>query len=432
MDLVVVGEAFGAANRMLVPFERMGSVVPHLDGSVGLNRASGFCLIAARNDLDAVRAFLHKYRNKAKTARSYRKEVERFLLWCVCREGTAISSVGTDECERYKDFLAAPEDDWIAKGKAQRQSPDWRPFTGPLSPESQRYAVVVLRTFFKWLTAVAYLGGNPWHTVDLPSVDQKEQAMAVDKALPKHLWKSLSEEGGILDRVCARYIDAPLKRALGAGELAAVAAQYRLARAVILLMGSTGMRREEVAAATRNQMKIVRETAGGNQPLWELAVLGKGRKHRTVFFSERVVDALRAHWADRGHDFDDEIGDLAVISAVVVPATYSAKKKHLDKRGELTGSGLAPASIYLLLTTILERIAKDESLPLDAFERELLCRVAPHALRHTWATDAVARKMPLDVVQKLLGHASLSTTTIYARAQRTRSIEEVAKLNCEH
>ncbi|QIN62595.1 hypothetical protein SBC1_26110 [Caballeronia sp. SBC1] len=158
------------------------------------------------------------------------------------------------------------------------------------------------------------------------------------------------------------------------------------------------MRREEVAAATRNQMKIVREAAGGNQQLWELAVLGKGRKRRTVFFSERVVDALRAHWADRGHDFDDEISYLAVISAVVVPATHSAKKKHLDTRGELTGSGLAPASIYLLLTTILERIAKDKSLPLTAVERELLCRVAPHVLRHTWATDAVARKMPLDVV----------------------------------
>jgi site-specific recombinase XerD len=36
--------------------------------------------------------------------------------------------------------------------------------------------------------------------------------------------------------------------------------------------------------------------------------------------------------------------------------------------------------------------------------------------------------MPLDVVQKLLGHASLTTTTIYASAERARSIEEVAKL----
>ncbi|HEX7907768.1 MAG TPA: tyrosine-type recombinase/integrase [Paraburkholderia sp.] len=49
-------------------------------------------------------------------------------------------------------------------------------------------------------------------------------------------------------------------------------------------------------------------------------------------------------------------------------------------------------------------------------------------MRHTRATDAVARKMPLDVVQRLMGHASLSTITLYTDAERSRSIEEVARL----
>jgi hypothetical protein len=44
-----------------------------------------------------------------------------------------------------------------------------------------------------------------------------------------------------------------------------------------------------------------------------------------------------------------------------------------------------------------------------------------------WATDAVARNMPRDVAQRLLGRPSLSTT-IYRRVERSRSIEAVANL----
>ncbi|WP_167760360.1 tyrosine-type recombinase/integrase [Paraburkholderia pallida] len=80
------------------------------------------------------------------------------------------------------------------------------------------------------------------------------------------------------------------------------------------------------------------------------------------------------------------------------------------------------------MTSTLLRPADDESLQLEQVERALLREVAPHALRNAWATDAVARKIPLDVVRLLLGHALLSTSVIYTHAERIRSIEEVAKL----
>ncbi len=41
-------------------------------------------------------------------------------------------------------------------------------------------------------------------------------------------------------------------------------------------------------------------------------------------------------------------------------------------------------------------------------------RVHPHKLRRTTATTAINRGMPIEQVQKLLGHESISTTTIYA------------------
>ncbi|WP_143282054.1 tyrosine-type recombinase/integrase, partial [Caballeronia choica] len=50
-----------------------------------------------------------------------------------------------------------------------------------------------------------------------------------------------------------------------------------------------------------------------------------------------------------------------------------------------------------------------------------------HAFRHTFGTRAVARDMPIDVVQTILGHASLQTTSIYVRAEQRRVLEAAAQ-----
>ena len=41
-------------------------------------------------------------------------------------------------------------------------------------------------------------------------------------------------------------------------------------------------------------------------------------------------------------------------------------------------------------------------------------RVYPHLIRHTTATDGLFRGMPVEEVQKLLGHVNITTTMIYA------------------
>jgi integrase len=40
--------------------------------------------------------------------------------------------------------------------------------------------------------------------------------------------------------------------------------------------------------------------------------------------------------------------------------------------------------------------------------------------------QSVADEAPVDVVQKVLGHALLATTTIYMQAEKQRVLEEVA------
>jgi len=39
----------------------------------------------------------------------------------------------------------------------------------------------------------------------------------------------------------------------------------------------------------------------------------------------------------------------------------------------------------------------------------------------------VANGVPLDVVQSVMGHESLETTTIYVQAEKKRAIEEIGK-----
>lgn len=412
-DLVDITRQTG--RTVLVPLERMAISNGVLDGSQGVNRNHAYCLIAARNDLEAVQDYLYKFREQEKTRRAYQKELERFLLWCVCVRGIPMSSVLTAECEDYKTFLSAPDTEWIGP-KTFRHARTWKPFAGTLEPQSQRYAVQVIRTFFEWLVRVRYLGGNPWVTVNDPRVAIKEEALDLDKALPRQLWEALSLEGGILDRACETPALAP-----------SATSQYRLARAAILLMGHTGIRREEAAGATRNRLRPLPAAVCDGVPLWELSVLGKRNKWRTVFLPERAVAALKAHWADRGHDFDYGLHEIALLSPLVVPPTAQARAKHLHGAGELTGNGFSPDGLYRVVKTALLRLAEDTQISLGEEERHLLRSAAPHALRHTFATLAVAKEMPTDVLQRLLGHASSNTTSIYVRAERTRSIKEVGK-----
>jgi integrase/recombinase XerD len=51
-----------------------------------------------------------------------------------------------------------------------------------------------------------------------------------------------------------------------------------------------------------------------------------------------------------------------------------------------------------------------------AAEAEITKRVYPHLLRHSVATTLLERGMPIEQIQKFLGHAKLETTQIYAES----------------
>ncbi|QEZ48885.1 tyrosine-type recombinase/integrase [Cupriavidus oxalaticus] len=79
-----------------------------------------------------------------------------------------------------------------------------------------------------------------------------------------------------------------------------------------------------------------------------------------------------------------------------------------------------------MITTTLLRLAEDSTLPLDEAERCLQRRAAPHALRHTFATQEAANDIPPDIVQRLLGYASLQKSSLYVH-WRKRSLQRIAR-----
>jgi len=82
-------------------------------------------------------------------------------------------------------------------------------------------------------------------------------------------------------------------------------------------------------------------------------------------------------------------------------------------------------SLYRLIKKTIRSLVSDAVFCEN--ERRILLKVGAHSFRHTFGTQAVAKEVPIDVVQKVLGHASVSTTSLYVKAEKQRMMEEVGK-----
>ncbi|MGP8431778.1 tyrosine-type recombinase/integrase [Paraburkholderia fungorum] len=187
-------------------------------------------------------------------------------------------------------------------------------------------------------------------------------------------------------------------------------------------------RRAEAAGACRGHLRVVQldDPDTGTSPCWVLTVTGKGSRERTVPVSAATIGALRAHWADRGEDLDGQ-GDTApaparpLLAPLVVPPTVRAQARHAQQRAGYSARGLGTLTGWAI------RQIRTGMDGLSPAEHAQLARTSPHALRHTFGTQAAAADVPLDVIQKVLGHASLQTTSIYVQAEQQRMLREVAR-----
>ena len=123
-------------------------------------------------------------------------------------------------------------------------------------------------------------------------------------------------------------------------------------------------------------------------------VLGKGRRERTLPLWKTTATALRAWLAVRG--------------------TVPAPEVFVNVRGEpLTRWGFA----YLLKQHVAAAAQQHPSL--------LKKRVSPHVLRHTCAMIVLQATQDIRKVSLWLGHANLTTTEVYIRADPTEKLDAI-------
>ncbi|OGF27966.1 hypothetical protein A2303_06235 [Candidatus Falkowbacteria bacterium RIFOXYB2_FULL_47_14] len=149
-------------------------------------------------------------------------------------------------------------------------------------------------------------------------------------------------------------------------------------RALLEALFSTGLRVAELVALNRDQLKI-RNSAEEI----EVAVVGKGNKVRSVYFSERAVRWLKSY-LDKRADMD--------------PALFINYKPGIEKSGK--SRRLTTQSVE----NIVKKYVVIAGLPVMA---------TPHTIRHSFATDLLAQGVDLRLVQEFLGHRNIATTQIY-------------------
>jgi integrase/recombinase XerD len=182
--------------------------------------------------------------------------------------------------------------------------------------------------------------------------------------LPRRLPKTLSEQQ-VEDLLAAPATDTPL----GLRD-----------RAMLETLYATGLRVSELIGLKLAQVSF---------DMGVVRVLGKGSKERLVPLGEEALLWLKRYLASVRADLvGDGNSDAVFVTARRAPLSRQAFW-HLIKRYAVK-AGIASADL------------------------------SPHTLRHAFATHLLNHGADLRVVQLLLGHSDITTTTIYTHVARER------------
>ncbi|WP_322047411.1 tyrosine-type recombinase/integrase [Paraburkholderia sp. J67] len=365
-----------------------------LDGSDCINRASGRRQIAADDDLDAVRAWLARVAGTKTTFENYRKEVERLLLWSIVELGKPLSSLTHEDLLRYQRFLADPQPRgrWVAtEHKFPRSDPRWRPFHGPLAAPSQRQAMVILNALLSWLVGAGYLAGNP---LSLSRQRARRALPRLTRFLERELWQEVKVYINSLPRETNRERE-----------------RYWRARWLLTLLYLGGLRISEVSGNTMGHFFCRRDVNGHER--WWLAINGKGDRERLVPASTEMMAELGRYRSARRLPpvpVPHEDTPLALpLGHSMKPLTRSAL--HVIIKGIFTG------------TAGMLRLRGDQYAAAAA----LLDHASAHWLRHSAGTHMADANIDVRLIRDNLGHASLSTTSLYLHSDDDRRHRETVK-----
>jgi site-specific recombinase XerD len=227
-----------------------------------------------------------------------------------------------------------------------------------LSPASLRRRAAALRGFCRWLLSRGLLVADPWNGVNL--------ALGRSRRLPRIL--ATHELDQLIEFLArAAHVDAGRPPDSRAVEKKPHESTTLLA---VALMVATGVRVNESVSIRCQDI---------NLPGRALRLVGKGRRERQVFLPNDWIAGLTSAYIEARSSLGVEQSRL-LFNLHFEPLTPPAMRSRLAKAARAAG--------------------------LDT-------HVTPHMLRHTAATQLIEAGVDIRYIQRLLGHASLSTTEIY-------------------
>jgi site-specific recombinase XerD len=156
---------------------------------------------------------------------------------------------------------------------------------------------------------------------------------------------------------------------------------------VVSLLFSTGLRISELAAVRVRDLDRIEGI---------IQVRGKGNRERRVYIVSAALRRLLKRYLVMHQQISNNNSDALFVTAIGNPATAQCLRRRLIKTAERAG---------------------------------ISRRITPHMLRHAAATHLIEAGVDISFVQKLLGHASISTTQIYTHISDDRLKERLSQAN---
>jgi site-specific recombinase XerD len=284
----------------------------------------------------------------------------------------------------YQHFLTAPQpaERWVmAPGqKPSRNSPQWRPFAGPLGAASQRQALSILNALLSWLVEAGYLAGNP---LALSRRKRRQVPPRVSRFLPMEHWMAVKGTIEAMPNLTER------------DRLHASRCRWLFS---LLYVG--GLRVSEICGATMGGF-FSRRGADGRERWW-LEVTGKGDKTRLVpATGELITELLRYRKAQKLSPLPLEGDGMPLLIPLIGPCKPMAR-----------------SAIHEIVKPVFRASAarlRRQGLEFEAAAAHLEM-ASTHWMRHT-AGSHLSEKADIKVVRDNLGHANISTTSIYLHSE---------------